>query len=43
MSCHRGVRLELRARWLALELAFYLLALLTLAAQLACLFASCPT
>jgi hypothetical protein len=43
MSHHQGTRIGLRAHWLAIELAFYLLALLTLGAQFACLFASCPT
>jgi hypothetical protein len=30
------------AHWLAIELAFYLLALLTLGAQITCLLTSCP-
>jgi hypothetical protein len=42
MSHHQGARKELRAHWLAIELAFYLLALLTLGAQITCLLMSCP-
>jgi hypothetical protein len=43
MSHHQGAaRKELRAHWLAIELVFYLLALLTLGAQFACLFAFFP-
>jgi hypothetical protein len=40
MSYHQAARIGFRARWLAVELAFYLLALLTLGAQIACLLAS---
>lgn len=43
MSCYQAARIGFRARWLAVELAFYLLALLTLGAQIACLLASSPT
>jgi hypothetical protein len=43
VSYHQAARIGLRARWLAIELVFYLLALLTLGAQFACLLASCPT
>jgi hypothetical protein len=43
MSYHQGARKELRAHWLAIELAFYLLALLPLGAQFACLLTSFPT
>jgi hypothetical protein len=32
-----------RAHWLAIEFALYLLAVLMLGAQFACLWASCPT
>jgi hypothetical protein len=39
----QGARKELRAHWLAIELAFYLLALLTLGAQFACLLTYFPT
>jgi hypothetical protein len=42
MSYHQAARIGFRARWLAIELAFYLLALLTLSAQFACLLTSCP-
>ena len=42
MSYHQGARIGLRAHWLAIELAFYLLALLTLGAQFACLLTSFP-
>jgi hypothetical protein len=43
MSYRQAARIGFRARWLAVELAFYLLALLTLGAQIACLLASSPT
>jgi hypothetical protein len=43
MSYHQGARIELRAHWLAIELVFYLLALLTLGAQFVCLLSFCPT
>jgi hypothetical protein len=39
-ACRQG---GVRAPWLAIELAFYLLALVTLGAQLACLLTFCPT
>lgn len=41
MSYYRGASIELRrVHWLAIEFVFYLLALLTLGAQLACLLGS---
>jgi hypothetical protein len=43
MSYHRGARIELRAHWLAIEFVFYLLALLMLGAEFACLLESYPT
>jgi hypothetical protein len=43
MSYHQGAKIGLRAPWLAIELAFYLLALLTLGAQVAGLSAAGPT
>jgi hypothetical protein len=43
VSYHQAARIGFRARWLAVELAFYLLALLTLGAQIACLLAPSPT
>ena len=42
MSYHQGDRIKLRAHWLAIEFAFYLLGLLTLGAQLASLLTSLP-
>jgi hypothetical protein len=42
MSYHQAARIGLRARWLAIELVFYLLGLLTLGAQLASLLTSLP-
>jgi hypothetical protein len=42
MSCHEGDRVKVRAHWLAIEFAFYLLGLLTFGAQLASLFTSLP-
>jgi hypothetical protein len=42
MSYHQAARIGFRAHWLAIELAFYLLALLTLGAQFACLLTSFP-
>ena len=43
MSYYQGVSQLRRVHWLAIEFVFYLLALLTLGAQVACLLASCPT
>jgi hypothetical protein len=43
MSYHQGASQLRRAHWLAIEFVFYLLALLTLGAQVACLLTSCPT
>ena len=42
MSYHQGDRIKSRAHWLAIEFVFYLLGLLTLGAQLACLLTSLP-
>ena len=42
MSYHEGDRVKVRAHWLAIEFAFYLLGLLTLGAQLASLLSSLP-
>jgi hypothetical protein len=42
MSYHRGARTESRAHWLAIEVIFYLLGLLTLGAQLASLLMPLP-
>jgi hypothetical protein len=42
MSYHQVARIGLRARWLAIELVFYLVGLLTLGAQLASLLTSLP-
>ena len=39
---YQGAGIKRRAHWLAIEFAFYLLGLLTLGAQLACLFSSLP-
>jgi hypothetical protein len=42
MSYHEGDRVKVRAHWLAIEFAFYLLGLLTLGAQLASLLTFLP-
>jgi hypothetical protein len=43
MSYQQGARTKSRAHWLAIELVFYLLGLLTLGAQLTSLLTSSPT
>jgi hypothetical protein len=43
MSYQQGARTGLRARWLAIEVVFYALALVTLGAQFACRLSFCPT
>jgi hypothetical protein len=42
MSYHEGDNVKVRAHWLVIEFAFYLLGLLTLGAQLASLLTSLP-